>query len=238
MCISFTLLSVAKCQIKNEIQVAEADTNYLASVVKELKKEWPDNRTINLVFHGHSVPSGYQQTPKISTFGSYPLIVLKLLTEKYPFAVINTIKTSIGGENAEQGAERFKKDVLSKQADVVFIDYALNDRHIGLKRAAIAWEQMIKEGLDAHIKLILLTPTPDLSEDSQSSLSLLAKHTYQIIQLGKKFNIPVINSYEAFNKLALAGVDLKQYMAQSNHINTKGHQIVANLIASLFDIKP
>ncbi|MDI6617302.1 MAG: hypothetical protein QME45_01335 [Clostridiales bacterium] len=31
---------------------------YLSSIIKELNKQWPENRTINIVFHGHSVPSG------------------------------------------------------------------------------------------------------------------------------------------------------------------------------------
>ncbi len=48
---------------------------------------------------------------------------------------VNDIKTTIGGENAEQRAKRFTKDVLSKQPDIIFIDYALNDRKIGLERA-------------------------------------------------------------------------------------------------------
>ena len=38
----------------------------------ERTKAWPKNRTINLVFHGHSVPTGYQKTPEVRTFESYP----------------------------------------------------------------------------------------------------------------------------------------------------------------------
>ena len=35
-----------------------ANTAPLATLDGELRKSWPDNRTINIVFHGHSVPSG------------------------------------------------------------------------------------------------------------------------------------------------------------------------------------
>ena len=34
-------------------------TTLLAPVVRELEREWPRNRTINIVCHGHSVPAGY-----------------------------------------------------------------------------------------------------------------------------------------------------------------------------------
>src|SRR6185312_11931391 len=75
----------AVCQLRAETEIGGTDTAYLANIITELKKEWPNNKTINLVFHGHSVPSGYQQTPLVTTFGSYPLLSLKLITEKYPY---------------------------------------------------------------------------------------------------------------------------------------------------------
>lgn len=221
-------------QTKDYIQDVELDTTYLAPIIKDLQKKWPNNRTINLVFHGHSVPSGYQRTPIVATFESYPFLSLRSITQKYPYAVVNVIKTSIGGENAEQGAKRFERDVLTKQPDVIFIDYALNDRAIGLERAKIAWETMIEESIRAKVKIILLTPTPDITEDITDSNSPLAMFSQLIIKLGKRYHIPVVDSYNAFKNLVMDGVDLKQYMAQSNHINSKGHQIVADLIFKLF----
>ena len=211
-----------------------ADTSYLASIKAELVKKWPKNHSITLLFHGHSVPSGYQNTPTVTTFGSYPLLSLKLITDKYPYAVVNVIKTTIGGENAEQGAKRFKKEILIHKPDVLFIDYALNDRGIGLERAKTAWEKMIKMTLKKNVKLVLLTPTPDLNENIKNPNAPLAKHTAQILALSTKYHVPVVNSYQAFKNLALSGIELKGYMAQNNHINPKGHQVVAELIAELF----
>ena len=233
--VSFSSCAMAKGKSGTNIKPLKRDSNYLANIIAELQKKWPTNRTINLVFHGHSVPSGYQQTPLVTTFGSYPLLSLKFITEKYPFAVINAIKTSIGGENSEQGAKRFKRDVLTKEPDVIFIDYALNDRKIGLARAKVAWEEMIKEALAAKIKLILLTPTPDATENIEDPTAPLAQHTRQILALGERYQIPVVDSYDAFKKLAMGRVDLKGYMAQNNHVNPKGHAVVAKLIAKLFE---
>lgn len=92
---------------KNDISHLADPSNYLTAIKTELKKEWPKNRTINLVFHGHSVPAGYFKTPLVNTFDAYPLQVLKMVKEKYPFAVINIINTSIGGENSLSGEKRF-----------------------------------------------------------------------------------------------------------------------------------
>lgn len=47
-------------------------TKYLKEVTDELRKEWPKNKTINIVCHGHSVPAGYFATPVVDTFNAYP----------------------------------------------------------------------------------------------------------------------------------------------------------------------
>jgi hypothetical protein len=111
---------------------------YLKPIAEILLRHWPDNRTVNLIFHGHSVPSGYFRTPVVDTFGSYPFQTLSLVKERCPTAVVNCIVTAIGGEHAESGATRFASQVLCHRPDVLCIDYALNDRRIGLEAANAA----------------------------------------------------------------------------------------------------
>jgi acyl-CoA thioesterase-1 len=107
----------------NDAESIADPSSYLEDIKSELKKEWPGNRTINLVFHGHSVPAGYFKTPLVNTFDSYPFLLLKELKELYPYAIINVICTAIGGENSSQGETRFESDVLVHKPDVLFIDY-------------------------------------------------------------------------------------------------------------------
>jgi lysophospholipase L1-like esterase len=228
----FSLLVVGKTQIA----FAQADPGaYLKDIKVELQKQWPKNRTINLVFHGHSVPSGYAKTPLVKTFDSYPFQVLKQLKSLYPYAVINVITTSIGGENSEQGQKRFKRDVLIHKPDVLFIDYALNDRAIGLERSKKAMEKMIKAALKKNIKVVLLTPSPDLTVDLTKDGNVLEQFTNQLIALAKKYNIGLSDSYNVFKALAESGENLKPYMAQSNHPNERGHSLIAKEIMKWFE---
>ena len=208
-----------------------ADHSYLDEVRTGLQKKWPENRTINLVFHGHSVPSGYFNTPNVKTLQSYPQLTLQNVKSVYPNAVVNTITTAIGGENSEQGAIRLEKDVLIHNPDILFIDYALNDRALGLEKALKAWEKMIKAAQKRSIKVILLTPTPDTTENILDDNSPLAQHSCQIRELASKYKTGLIDSYAAFREKRQNGYDLKAYMSQSNHPNEKGHRIVAGLIA-------
>lgn len=215
------------------LEIGEKD-EYLVEIKTELNKEWPKNRTINLVFHGHSVPSGYFKTPDVKPFQSYPFLLLKDLKKIYPYSVINIILTCIGGENSEQGAKRFKKHVLNHKPDVLFIDYALNDTGIGIETSRKAMEYMIKEGLRRKIKIILMTPTPDQRVDIMKKDSDLQKVSNQLIDLSKKYQIGLVDNYAVFQKLVSSGENITDYMSQVNHPNEKGHQIVTNGIMKYF----
>ncbi len=211
-----------------------APSTYLADLKNEMSLEWPANRTINLIFHGHSVPAGYFKTPQVNTLNAYPYQVLKLLKDNYPNAVINVINTSIGGENSMSGSKRFKKEVLNHRADVIFIDYALNDRKLGLVEARKAWEKMIKQAQKVGAKIILLTPTPDLKVDLSESGNELELHANQIKELAETYQIGLVDSYSIFKELNSSCDCLADYMSQSNHPNAAGHTLVASAIMKYF----
>lgn len=202
-------------------------TNYLANIVAELGRQWPANRTVNIVCHGHSVPAGYARTPEVRMLTAYPNRLHRALCERFPHAVINVIVTGIGGENSESGAERFERDVLALRPDVVTIDYALNDRAIGLKRAEAAWRSMITNALAHDVKLILLTPTPDMTAKLDDPNDPLNQHATQIRRLAAEYHVGLVDSLEAFRAKVNAGVPLEDLMAQSNHPNGRGHELVA-----------
>lgn len=215
--------------------VPDADpATYLSNIKTELTKEWPKNRTINLVFHGHSVPAGYFKTPMVNTLDAYPYQLLKMIKEQYPNAVVNVINTSIGGENSQSGATRFVDEVLIHRPDVLFIDYALNDRRIGLAEAHRAWESMIREATQRSIKVILLTPSPDQRVDIRVENNELEQHTLQIRALAGKHGLGLADSYAQFRTRVMAGDSLGQYMSQVNHPNAKGHQIIARELMLFF----
>lgn len=208
--------------------------SYLKDLKAEMKKEWPKNRTINLVFHGHSVPAGYFKTPVVNTLEAYPYQILRALKAEYPYAVINIINTSIGGENSESGAKRFENEVLNHKPEVLFIDYALNDQGIGLERARIAWEKMISTALNKGIKVILLSPSPDQRVNILESNNVLEQHTNQIKNLADKYQTGWVDSYKLFRQKVRSGENIADYMSQVNHPNGKGHGLIAEGIVEYF----
>jgi len=223
---------IANSQNEN-IGIADPAT-YLSDLKIELQKEWPKNRTINIVFHGHSVPAGYFRTPRVNTLSAYPQQFLTKLKAVYPLAVVNVIVTAIGGENSVQGAKRFKKDVLTHHPDLILIDYALNDRGAGLQKANLAWSQMIRQAKKQGTKVILLTPSPDQSVNYADPDNELKKHADQIRNLAAENQVGLADSYRAFEFLYPDMEQLKRYMSQVNHPNERGHELIANEIMNWF----
>lgn len=208
--------------------------NYLAALSTELNKPWPNNRTINIVCHGHSVPAGYFKTPIVDTFNAYPHLLHRGLKERFPNAVINVIVTSIGGESSDKGAARFEETVLNHNPDLILIDYALNDRRLGLETARTAWESMIQAAKSQNIKTILLTPTGDSRADLKNPDDPLSQHATQIRELASIHQVALVDSLAVFKAHVDEGGNLTDLLSQSNHPNRLGHELVSMKILEWF----
>ncbi len=211
-----------------------AKSIYLKELTLLLSKIWPENHTVNIVCHGHSVPCGYFGFHTVNTFNAYPHLLHLKLKERYPMAVINVIVSGIGGENSESGAKRFERDVLNHSPDIITIDYALNDCGIGLERARKAWISMVEKALDKKIKVLLLTPTGRIAAPEQNSD--IEQHAEQIRALAKKYDIALADSFEAFKNYCASGGELSDLLSWVNHPNRKGHEMVADRIMQWFPV--
>ena len=178
--------------------------HYLDAVLDELTKLWPENRAVNIVCHGHSVPAGYFATPFVNTFEAYPHLLHRIIKERFPFAVCNVIVTAIGGECSVAGSERFEEEALCHRPDVVTIDYALNDRGLDMAVARAAWESMIERALARGTKVILLTPSWDKSYLEQNDgWRLLLKHAEQVRALAEAYGVGLADVFKRFERLMM-----------------------------------
>ncbi len=204
--------------------------NYLREFVQDALRAWPENRTLTIVCHGHSVPAGYFATPTVDTFAAYPHLWHRRLKERFPYAPINVITTAIGGENAEEGAARFVRDVIPLRPDLVTIDYGLNDRGLGLERAQTAWEEMVQQTQEARAKVILLTPTWDIQAtgEVQKRDDDLTAHARQIRALAEQAGVGLADPYTIFERYVEAGGALVNLLSWRNHPNQRGHELVVD----------
>ena len=208
---------------------------YLSDLCDEMAVCWPNNRTVSIVCHGHSVPAGYFATPYVNTFSAYPHLLHKIIKERFPFAVVNVIVTAVGGEDSFSGAERFDRDVLTHNPDVITIDYGLNDRRIGLEKSRLAWERMIDSALSGSKKVILVTPSWDNTYFTKNeSWYALEKIRDQIAALADQYGVGLADGFAAFQKRIHSETDLVQYLSHGNHPSREGHALIAMEIAKYF----
>ena len=226
----------ALSEVAGKVQGMPAPAHtYLRSLHQELARTWPENRTVNIVCHGHSVPAGYFATPAVDTFHAYPHLLHRGIKERYPHAVVNVIVTAIGGEASPQGLARFQRDVLCHRPDLITLDYALNDRRVGLAAAEKAWRGMIETALCHGIPVILLTPSwddtvPTGSPDGED----LKAHARQIRRLAAEYQVGLADSFAAFKTRVRNGEPLENLLSQSNHPNAQGHTLIAGELLKFF----
>lgn len=209
---------------------AQAAPDTLKNLDAELQKKWPANRTVNIVFHGHSVPSGYHKTPDVRPFESYPHLVNVALKGKYPHSVMNVIVTAIGGENCVPGAERFERDVLTHKPDLILIDYALNDRKLSLEETEAAWRKMVASARTAGVPVVLLTPTGDLKADLTNPEDPLTRRAELIRRIAKDEDVLLADVSAAWIAELAKGTPQEKLMSQGNHPNLRGHTLAAEVI--------
>ena len=210
-------------------------TEAYASLCAKLSERWPDNRTLNFVCHGHSVPSGYACTPWVDTFHAYPHLVHRTLKQRFPYAVMNVIVTAIGGENSGQGAARFEQDVLCHKPDLVILDYGLNDRGIGLAAAEQAWRSMIRKTKEYGAEVMLLTPSWDQTwYKKDGEWQALCAHAGQIRFLAEEYGVALGDSFAAYERYICQGGDLADLLSHWNHPSPLGHELIAREITSYF----
>lgn len=227
-------LSIHACAVESNSQESANTNRYLAHVSSLLSKTWPANRAVDIVCHGHSVPAGYFKTPVVDSLNAYPHLLFTGLKERFPYAVINVIVTAIGGENSGTGSSRFEKDVLSRNPDVVTIDYGLNDRGLGLEKSRTNLVSMIKKAQEKSVSVILLTPTPDKSANLENPNDPLNQQAQLIRALAREYQVGLVDSLAEFEAAIKNGAKLDDLMSQVNHPNRKGHDLVAKRLLEWF----
>ncbi|MFY0184255.1 SGNH/GDSL hydrolase family protein [Stenotrophomonas sp. PUT21] len=229
-------LALSGCGIGHGAAPTASATNArmecLSIVVRDMQIAWPKNTTVNIVAFGHSVPAGYGNTPEVNKRDAYPRLLEDALSERYPHAVLNVITAGIGGEDSGQGLLRMQRDVLDHHPRVVTIDYGLNDRAMPLAESRKNLLDIIGRVRAVGACPVLLTPTWDLQAHPGDSSDPLARQAAMIRALGGSENVPVADSMRAFEQYR---GNREGLMAQFNHPNRAGHELVVGQLLPLFE---
>lgn len=199
--------------IKNSL-VSSGDISRIVEVIKKAKS----GQDITVAFLGGSITQGCNATNQEDCYASRTYLWFK-----NTFGDINVkfINAGVGATGSTIGVHRVGKQVLSHNPDIVFIDFAVNDKSTIYDK--VAYESLIRR--------ILLVEKPIAIIEIFMSNFDCSNVQEQQIEIGNKYNIPMI-SFRDTVKVEMKKGNLKweDVATDEVHPNDYGHFIISELL--------
>ncbi len=150
--------------------------------------KFEDKDTLNIVYFGGSITVG----SGASAGNSWREKVGNWFTETYPGTTVNNFNAGIGGTGTELGYYRARKDVLAYDADIVFVEFAVNDSYKTEQEAQFLLESIIRGFQNSpQNPYVILVYTSTLKEkDGEWVYSDVSEYQEKIAEY---YNIPSID---------------------------------------------
>ena len=150
-----------------------------------------------------------------------------MLREKFGYDQVTVINAGIGGHQSVQGLERLEKDVLAHTPDLVLVLFGGNDANYGsLETFRPAMTEMVTRLQQAGCEVILLTPLPFAFEpDKTKPFAELVK------ELSAKHKTALADTRSAM--LYRGEGFIGELLADTVHINQRGHELLARVLFAL-----
>lgn len=174
---------------------------------------------VTVGFIGGSITYGYTVKPE-ECFASR---VCGYLKEKYPSGTVNYVNKGISGTPSILGNLRLERDILQNNADIIFVEYAVND----------GMEDDYKESYDSLVYTAL-------KSEKELAVVLVLNRTKEghsaqehMKEIGEYYSLPMISTADAFTD-ALDRGDIKweDYYNDSSHPSPEGHRLFCDMIAN------
>ncbi len=170
-------------------------------------------------------------------------------------AVINT---GVGGHTTADARDRFERDIVALDPDLVIIQFGLNDSAIDVADGATE-PRISRDEYEANLtymvtvlgergcQIILMTPNPgrwseemldrygrepyDITDPWGFNL-MNADFTESVRQIGRRHDVPVVDIYRCYEEYdTVSDQSADDLLLDGLHPNSAGHRIVADLLA-------
>lgn len=173
---------------------------------------------------------------------------------------LKIINAGVGGNNTSLASKRFDRDVLRHHADVIIIQFGINDAavdvwrtppatlpRISLKHFEANLNHFITASQSQGAQVILMTPNPTrwtsklktlygkapyVASDPDGFNKLLVNYAASVRKLANKHNVPLVDIYQVFQDYnKQPNQSIDTLLLDGMHPNDRGHQIIAELLA-------
>lgn len=177
---------------------------------------------ITVAYLGGSITEGVGGTPDTC----YAKLSFDYIAENYGKGDnVEYVNAGVSGTPSILGNLRVQKDVLDKNADIVFIEFAVND----------GMDQLHKDSYESLVRTVL-------KQENEPAVILLftvteTGHTCQphMSEIGEYYGLPMISVPDAIQPDIEAGkMTWADYSNDEAHPNANGHKLVAEFIEYYF----
>lgn len=143
----------------------------------------------------------------------------------FPGTECEVVNAGIGATNSIFGSMRVQRDVLSRQPDVLVVDYAVNNRNT--EEFARSYEGLLRQAITSpcHPAIVLLFMVNREGVSAQEWLSKVGAH----------YDLPMVSYHNAIWPEIEAGrLQWSDISPDEVHPNDLGHEVTAQVVTTLF----
>ncbi len=208
-----------------------------------------DSGDLNILCIGGSLTAGdssYDGDGEIANISKWPnKVAINYFKEKFPNKTLNLYNAGVGGTRSNFANYRFYDHVLSKNPDVVFIEFAVNDASVtgsenGQNTVRESMENLfvrLKKLSKQPIIISVITPSPWVTDQSKTNYDnsvAIHKEVADYHNVGYVDITPYLNS-----KMEETGNPLTYYYPDGNvHPLGTGYELFAEAIVSALNERP
>lgn len=204
--------------MKEASLVSEGNLTRLARVIKKAQA----GEEITFACLGGSITQGSSAK---DNYG-YAYLLRDWFESTFPNAKINYVNAGIGATDSHLGIYRLERDVLSKNPDLVIVEFSVNDT--SPKTNAVTYEAVVRNILnhetDPAVMLLFMT--------QEDGTSLVETHR----PIGEYYDLPMISYKNAILPVIERGDIAWDDISPDNiHPNDEGHKLVAGLVENYLE---
>ena len=191
----------------------------LYQVMKKAERGEP----VTAAFLGGSVTQGSKASlPE----NCYAALTCKWLRERFPRAEIRYVNAGMGATGSLIGAHRLEPDVLAHRPDLVFVEFAVNDRNAPDDREA--YESVVSRLLGeaeppAVLALFMGKEDGYCVQEQQKTIC-------------RRYGLPTLSIRDAVqNGIGAGNFQWEELYADDVHPNDAGHRLISQMIVRLLE---
>lgn len=176
---------------------------------------------ITVAYLGGSITQGSSAGDK----DCYARLTTDWLIAQFPDAEIEYVRAGIGATGSYIGIHRANRDILSKNPDLVFIDFSVNDTTEHTERNINSYDSLIRKLWNHETKPAVVT----IAMTQEDGTSFQEYHS----DICVAYDIPMISYREAILDVINNGHIIWDDISDDNiHPNVPGHKVLTEMITA------